>query len=292
MELRLLWWNAGIFSGRGLAAADSKRTTAMSILGELIRSQQPDLIGLCEISVEDVAALELVVTDLGYGVRSLHGQDGQVRFDMCVVYRIGRLRLAEEMIVHHVDRSRDKALRLGVGIVISFEAEKDELAVVLSHWPSRLRMHDGSHERVYLGSKLLEIVSALRLERPVVLMGDYNDEPYSDSIFCHLGAVRDSSLALANGKIYNPFWKHLSGPWSRPFTGLPIRHGTLRYGSAGNQTWWLFDQIMFSHDLLTGDSWVLDESGVGVIPWSDMGDQQNVAVFDHLPVIAQLNWSV
>ncbi|WP_320504936.1 endonuclease/exonuclease/phosphatase family protein [Stenotrophomonas sp. CFBP8980] len=292
MELRLLWWNVGILNGIGRAASDSKRSAAISILGELIGSHQSDLIGLCEISVEDVRALELVVNDLGYGVRSLHAQDGKVRCNMCVVYRVGKLRLSEEMIIHHVARSGGKALRLGVGIVVTFEAGKDELAVVLSHWPSRLYMPDRSQERIYLGSKLLDIVSEMRMQRPVVLMGDYNDEPYSDSIFHHLGAVRDSSLALANGKIYNPFWKHLSGPWSHPFTGLPIRHGTHRYGSARNQTWWLFDQIMFTHDLLTGDSWVLDESGVGVIPLSGIGGRSKEANFDHLPVVAQLNWSV
>jgi hypothetical protein len=42
---------------------------------------------------------------------------------------------------------------------------------------------------------------------PVVLCGDYNDEPFDDSVVHGIGATRDATLLLKRSNaLFNPFW--------------------------------------------------------------------------------------
>jgi hypothetical protein len=97
-----------------------------------------------------------------------------------------------------------------------------------------------------LGEKLREINSATA-DPLVILMGDFNDEPFDESMVTLLPSTRDRTLARAGGFLYNPFWRFLGEmvPYriGENFQG----HGGTFFHRAGVETRWLtFDQILFS----------------------------------------------
>jgi hypothetical protein len=105
--------------------------------------------------------------------------------------------------------------------------------------------------------------------------------------------VRDCSVAVKHDKLYNPFWRHLAGKHCPLPSETPSRHGTFRFKGWKQQTWWMFDQIIFSPTFLGGREWHLDEHSTGVLDWDSllptMNDFDfNHSEFDHLPVYSRI----
>lgn len=81
--------------------------------------------------------------------------------------------------------------------------------IFISHWPSRLRkIADDFREECSKGLRL-NIENYINNGRQVILMGDYNDEPYSQSLFKNIHATNDRALVLSDPTywLYNPFGK-------------------------------------------------------------------------------------
>ena len=114
-----------------------------------------------------------------------------------------------------------------------------------------------------------------------VLLGDYNDEPFDESLSDLLMATRD--FALASRKkylLYNPFWNHLN---STPNQDLPS--GSYFYKSGALTQWHTFDQIIFSHAFLEAKQWKLinnQEHVINVPSYLDIVKDKKT-IFDHLP---------
>ena len=110
------------------------------------------------------------------------------------------------------------------------ELENQPLHILVNHWPSRRRGADETkHKRKEAADRNLEILSNIYAEDPnakVVIMGDFNDDPHSESV-----------KKLVNTEMYNPMEVLLTK-----------YQGTLSY----RDTWYLFDQIIISHNFLQG----------------------------------------
>ena len=110
------------------------------------------------------------------------------------------------------------------------ELENQPLHILVNHWPSRRRGADETqHKRKIAADRNLEILENIYAEDPdakVVIMGDFNDDPHSESV-----------QKLVNTKMYNPMEVLLTK-----------YQGSLSY----RDTWYLFDQIIISHNFLQG----------------------------------------
>ncbi|MBG6244780.1 hypothetical protein CS369_08380 [Candidatus Symbiopectobacterium sp. 'North America'] len=129
-------------------------------------------------------------------------------------------------------------------------------------------------------------------KKQVILMGDYNDEPYAHSLFKNMSATNDRDLVLSEPDywLYNPYWKTLSA--RVPFSIDEQQHdfGTC-YSKAGNRnTLSAFDQIIFSGDFLSSGPWYLEESATGVVLTDKIraAIMNNKHCFDHMPVIGYI----
>ena len=103
----------------------------------------------------------------------------------------------------------------------------EKIHVLVNHWPSR---RDGaaltSYKRVAAADKNRELIAKINAEDPeakIIIMGDFNDDPYSESIKEH----------LVQEDLFNPMERLLTR-----------YQGSLNYRSQ----WNLFDQIIFSHN--------------------------------------------
>ncbi len=123
------------------------------------------------------------------------------------------------------DRTRDI-------LKVSGALNGEYVHVLVNHWPSR---RDGANEteykRVIAAQRAQGIVADIKANDPdakVIIMGDFNDDPFSNSIKKHL--VTDG--------LYNPME-----------TLLSYEKGSLNYKGQ----WNLFDQIIFSHNFFETD---------------------------------------
>lgn len=293
MDINIFWWNPGLLDGAGGIADDGKREAAIQVIISLVTTCNADILGFCEVSGNDIEKIEILLGALGFGVHPLTGGDGRINFNMCIAYRLDKLRIVDGSTVKHVDREGDLPLRLGVSLTLEVAGgQYDDIVAICSHWPSRRNdFAENSIPRHELGNALRRIVKQ-HSQCATILIGDYNDEPYSDSIFKCLGAIRDYSLAIKNNKIYNPFWRHLPGTRYPAQPNQKNRHGSHFY-SRKHQTWWLFDQIMFSHHFIGNSRWHLDENSTGIIEIEDLEPIVDFGKthFDHLPVYARVHWT-
>ncbi len=103
----------------------------------------------------------------------------------------------------------------------------ERIHVLVNHWPSRRNGADETkHKRITAAKKAQEIVTNIQDEEAhakIVIMGDFNDDPFSESIKEH----------LVSEDLYNPME-----------TLLSYSKGSLNYKG----DWNLFDQIIFTHN--------------------------------------------
>ena len=111
--------------------------------------------------------------------------------------------------------------------------------IYVNHWPSRLGGEEQSAPFRNLAAKIckrhIDSIAFADGIQKVIIMGDFNDDPISPSIITVLGAKEKKEDVKKNG-IYNP-WVELYKK------GI----GTLAY----QDSWGLFDQIMFTSPWLT-----------------------------------------
>lgn len=117
----------------------------------------------------------------------------------------------------------------------------ERIGVIVNHWPSRLGGEEqSSYLREAAAALSKHIADSLWTVDPsmsVIVMGDLNDDPMNRSCAQVLGAKKDKK-GIGAHEFFNPWWKVLD-------SGV----GTLAYKSA----WNLFDQIIISGNLLSGD---------------------------------------
>lgn len=133
-------------------------------------------------------------------------------------------------------RTRDQMCVVGL-------LDREPIAVIVNHWPSRL---GGQKQSSYLreaaaalSKHIADSIWSIDPSIPVVVMGDLNDDPQDKSVAKVLGAKKNMKDVDAH-EFYNPWWKILNDQ------GV----GTLAYKGA----WNLFDQIILSGNLLEGNT--------------------------------------
>ena len=118
-------------------------------------------------------------------------------------------------------------------LLVSGKLFDEEVFVIVNHWPSRTKgkkFSDG--KRVEAAKLVRKIIVDLQKENEnphIIIMGDFNDEPNSNSIQNYL---------MFEG-IFNPM--------------LPIKQnkkGSVKY----NGKWYMFDQIILSNTFVMGSS--------------------------------------
>ena len=125
----------------------------------------------------------------------------------------------------------------------------------------------------------------------IIILGDFNDEPFDAALADHLMATRDRALAAKKSHLlYNPFWRLLGCPipYRQTSQEMSPYSGSCYYRSGESARWRTFDQIIFSPSFLGKTSWHLCEDLVQILDFPFFTDIVRRAKhsFDHLPVIA------
>jgi hypothetical protein len=296
MELKIVWWNTGMSPPTTRKIKDKRGSEGFTtVLRHLLIDDEVDLLGLCEVAPLEISVIDTLLGECGledYKVQSLYNSAGNSVNDFCIVFNDKKLKYLDHQFVNRRDENR-VFYKAGVKVRL-IACEGTIFNVYLSHWQSRRSMHDKPH-RAGLGSTLRDSINsvfqATGENSHVILMGDFNDDPYEDSMTHHLKATRDKNFVLANKRVlYNPFWREMGAlipyvhsdrsVWDYPY-------GTCYYKNHSEMTFWkTFDQILFSSSFFGKNNWHLSEGATKIYSLVEFGRyfEDWSKVSDHLPV--------
>jgi hypothetical protein len=290
MELRCAWWNTSLAptkaQGRATAAMQA---VALGVLGDLLEKRSVDLLGLGELSKTHIAWLTVECDKRGYGLVDGVQMLNRSLNDTCLIYRRAHFDFNHTLNIRMVVEGN--ARKIAQRVELKLKPENSIVTVFLSHWPSVQTLNKGNFKRDDYGIDLRKEVDSIFNVDPkaqIILMGDYNDEPFDVPMAQKLRASRDRHQVLQSKTVlYNPFWNRIGS--DRNYLRDPDDVGfcgTHFYSADKVDRWRTFDQIIVSKSLLDRKRWHLDESSVQIIdiPSYTALVMNGKEKFDHFPV--------
>ena len=226
---------------------DKKISNLAKVIRQLNNNQGPDLMGFCEI--ENRHVIEMLVEKLHdsgkhYGI--VHKEMNDHRgIDIAFIYNKAHFALGSDPIFSLEVMKRTSTRDL---LQVTFKTKNgNDLIVIGNHWPSRSGgQYESEPFHIMVAETLsywLQRIEELKGEAmPVLLMGDFNDEPFNRSLAEYAMSVNNtvkisnavkpsagSQITVRIPYLYNLMWK---------FPGEP--RSTFVYGGVGN----ILDQFL------------------------------------------------
>lgn len=295
MNLVFSWWNTGLspMKAKGRATEDQKRL-AFEVVSKLLGDFGVDCLVLGEVTEEDLNGILSWESKDIFEIYS----ERQVQFGIAFLYRRGRF---EVLNYNQIFSARGgRKLKIASELEFSISSQDLPLHLFACHWPSRLWCHENSADRHLLGAHLrgtLERIEGFEEGLAnVIVMGDFNDEPFAPSLAEQLLASRDRYLVRKKPiLLYNPFWRRIGEAFPHVPGEKPVSLAGTCFHKSGHETKWrTFDQIIFSSAFLNGSGWQLNEKLTRIVSFYQLEInihmEKSVNIFDHYPVVASIQW--
>ncbi|MEB3195467.1 MAG: endonuclease/exonuclease/phosphatase family protein [Cyanobacteriota bacterium] len=231
------------------------------ILQQINSGKGPDALGVCE--VENRYVLEQLCQRLNSAlparryipVHADSSKDGR-GIDTAFVVDSKRLSLVPDTLFSHFVMRRTGTRDISQA---TFKTKAgQEIVLLCNHWPSR---SGGNYESrgyrftageslAYFHQRIREVVG---VDTPILAMGDFNDEPFDESLQKYAEATRergDVERSRTAPRFYNLSW------WFRPIETKDCKgkkrliYGTIYFEGNGA----IFDQLLVSQGLLLPSS--------------------------------------
>ncbi len=205
----------------------------------------PVIVGMVEVENRQVLEDLVNIPSLkpyNYGIAHLNSSDSR-GIDVCFIYRKDRFEMESinKYIVNLPLDDEGNQPKTRDIVTLSGKLDGESFTFIANHWPSRRGGEARSAPLRAIAGNLLKSIFEERLKvnpsEKIIAMGDFNDDPVSPSVKKHLGATSKKEN-LKNSDIYGP----MEDLFKKGF-------GTLAYQDA----WNLFDQILFSGNLIDKD---------------------------------------
>jgi predicted extracellular nuclease len=229
---------------------DSFLGSKLRQLSTVIRSMNsgtgPDILGVCEVENRNVL-LKLTARIAGDGGRKYdvaHADTSDNRgIDVAFLYDPNVAGTSPDEMFQHWVVKRYATREL---FQVNFKIDGQTVVLVGNHWPSRTSgQYESEPYRMTAGETLSywieRICEKLGEDVAIIVMGDFNDEPFNRSVTEYTLSTSDSRMVV-NGK--NPYLLNLMWPFLASGTGSHF------YGGR----WNMLDQIMLSRGVVSGKS--------------------------------------
>lgn len=248
---------AGDLAGWTQEMFDLKISQLSSIITQMNGGQGPDLLGVCE--VENAFVLQQLTAQLNgqlpnrnYNVVHVDATRDHRGIDTAFVFDDALYDVDPNAIFSHFVMRRTGTRDI-TQVTFTTQAGNDLIAIC-NHWPSRSGgAYESSGYRMTAGETLSywhqRIWEVRGSDIPIIAMGDFNDDPFDESLRIHARATRergDVERAQTAVRFYNLAWRYLEQQ-GQDHNGNPkLLQGTLYYKGDGN----VFDQLLVSKGLL------------------------------------------
>ena len=303
--VRFAWWNLENLFGPTTSPVEgwnqARYDKKLEHLGWAIRQmhdgQGPDLLGVCEVENEAILhdLVDRHLSDFGYTI--VHHESPDLRgIDVAFLYRDRVFELDPARTRAHTIMKRVPTRDI-FEIQLLARANGSRLTVLGNHWPSRsggqyetepFRILTAEHCSVIVQGHLEEDEEA-----PILLLGDFNDEPFNRAIREYLLAIRDRARVLDRRTrrpyLYDCMWPLLDGD----------DPGTFYYSSSPT-AWNMLDHVIVSPGLLRKGGLRLQEGSVAIFkppeiqksgkpkPFRQEGTRWIEGYSDHFPLVGVL----
>lgn len=244
------WKNDEEFTPAGTNAWTARRyQVKLDHLADVISRMATDILpdglsilGLCEVEnksvVEDLVNSEKL-RQRNYKVVHLEGPDAR-GVDPSFIYNPVYLKVTKT-IAFNVKLATDSSHKTRHILGVSGFFMGEPVLILVNHWPSRRGGELASRPNRQAAAKVVRRISDSVMnvspKTKIIVMGDFNDDPTSESVKKVIGTVADSKQSPGN-LFYNPMENlHQMGI------------GTL----AWQDSWNLFDQVLLSAEWVTGN---------------------------------------
>ena len=285
------WWNTSLSPVGRDRADDNHKQISARIVKSLIDELNFDCLALGEITTADLSMMKSGCETQALAVFDGTLKTGRLQFDTGVIYNDSRLRIlnSKSITSSHGHRNYKIANR------IDFECISDgsHFHLFVSHWPSRGVREENILMRETIADRLkaqIRAIEEIAADAAIIVVGDFNDEPFDQSLAWNMLATRDRGLAKTKtGYLYNPFWRRLGE--SKPHTSLDTKGGAAGscfYRTETSTRWRTFDQMLFSSAFLGKGEWHLNEDQTTILESDFLIElvQSDDVHFDHLPVLS------
>jgi len=291
--LRFAFWNTGltppVASKKG-KTPESTMKNALKIIDDIL--EKTDVLGLCEVYDDNIAEIGKHLKNSKFEVKNLVRKIGRTWFDLAIIYCPENITLKFEKELRIAYQNQEN-LKTGLRLTLTDNLTNDNFNLFISHWKAR---PGNSEERQRTGQALWHASRELiKKNEKVILMGDYNDEPFSASMFqgVQAGKCYDSAKHHTKNNFYNPFARlSFSTEIYSHLNSIPQSVGTyyLKGSRQEPQNFFTFDQIIFSSNFLGFSDWHLDESSVQIYKHNHILETMlsRSKVFDHYPILASI----
>ena len=287
------------------AVLDQKLAQLAKVISSMNGGAGPDLLGVCEIENKQVLEqLLALLKPLGRAYKVVHHDTSDQRgIDVAFLYDSARFSTKAKEVFSHTILRRTGTRDL---FQVSFytKPKKNRLVVIGNHWPSR---SGGQYEtepyRLLAGETLsywLERIREVLKSQPsdpepsVLVMGDFNDEPFHRSLTEYALGQRVDRL-LKSKRAESPYLLNLTWPL------LGDGRGTFVFGGEAN----LLDQLLVNRGFFADESpWRVTENSVEIVRLTEMLDSRGgprrfgrpsdkdsfhpTGFSDHLPVACRI----
>jgi len=218
------------------------------VIGKMATAVTPhglSLLGVCEVENKGVLG-DLVRSPRlqGRNYQFVHIEGPDIRgVDVALIYNPSYFKV-QEALAYPVKMVTDSLYRTRDILVVSGQFLGEPLAVLVNHSPSRrggeLLTRPNRVSAARVARKIADSISVSNPNMKIIIMGDLNDDPTSESVKKHIHTCGDAEQVIP-GVYFNPMEK-------------PYKDGI---GSlAWADSWNLFDQVLLNHAWLdSGNSW-------------------------------------
>lgn len=281
-EFRFCWWNVQDFAHFDVGRAGTKRwpksadeyaeklRRVVTAFDSMFGADQPDVIGLCEITrpaAERLRARRFPDHDL-----VLTSPGDLSAFQITLLIRRGRGLTGLEPWFAEVVPAGTRPMG-----VVRYQSSKANIRIVACHWPA-FDEESSSEARRHCADRLQSGIydflfpsRTVAIPRHVVVFGDFNIEPYTPLFRRTVYSSRDRDYArrrphhtddaVRRVGLYNCGWRLLgeAHPHGQP---QPSSRRVGTYYRAKNRQWRSYDQVLVTGGLLTGQPPYFDEGAL------------------------------
>jgi len=225
------------------AILDQKIENLSSVIAKFNNNNGPDILGVCEVEnahVLELLSLELnILTGRNYTFAIIDGEDKR-GIDTALIYDSDKYNQSPKTFTLRITKRNPTRDLFQVQLTTQ---SGNTLVLILNHWPSRSGGHLESEPfRIMVAENLSYWVERIHEElgkdTSILLMGDFNDNPFDKSMTKYLQStnIKKKVMSARNHFFYNTMYQFLDQ-----------NIGTHVWGSEVN----ILDQFLVSKNILS-----------------------------------------
>ncbi|EHJ98805.1 endonuclease/exonuclease/phosphatase family protein [Agrobacterium tumefaciens] len=288
----IAWWNTHLSPPvpKAVPLHEDDRSLALETILQLALDN--DVVALGEVSTSELTWLRDYLPSEIYSVADLTQGATRNRFNIGLIFKRDNCQLLDFELL--TDRVGGQSFKIAAHLNLLFD-DSLQMNVLAVHWSSRLTKGEADPDRTHFGNSLRRRIEEIRKdENPhIVVLGDFNDEPFDTPVTKYLRATRDAGFLKEHPDLlYNPFWKSITCRVGYSRTGgMSEPTGTYFLSGDGLHKWRVYDQMLFSSSFLGGSEWHLEEAETGVLrpPKLVSALTGRNSKLDHLPIFCKIS---